>query len=246
MFGQVSKATEAPETLPGKGGDAVASSKSVPATPRREARAVPLRRPGAHRAEMSTGRRPPWKWKIGNLRGDLCDRRRSLMLRRAALVLAGLALLGSSALVGGALATPSSGVSAETARGPLVDRPLDVNMKFDTRAKVHLKTKGPIEVAVQRIVAVPGASFGWHSHPGPTIVTVLRGTLTLYHYEDCAHGTDYAAGTSFSNLPWEFHLAKNNSATDELVIYASYFLPVKTPPVAIRIDQPSPGATCPL
>ncbi|MGH2572193.1 MAG: cupin domain-containing protein [Actinomycetota bacterium] len=166
------------------------------------------------------------------------------MLRKTALIVVGLSVLVGSALVGGALATPSSGVSAETARGPLVDRPLDVNMKFDNGGKVHLKSKGPVEVAVQRIVAVPGATFGWHSHPGPTIVTVFQGTLTLYHYEDCAHGIDYAAGKSFSNLPWEFHLAKNNGTTD-LVVYASYFVPLKTPAVGLRIDQPSPGLTCP-
>jgi quercetin dioxygenase-like cupin family protein len=170
--------------------------------------------------------------------------RRRLMLRRTALVLIVLAAL-VGAVVGNALGTPGSGVSAETARGPLVDRPIDVNMKFDTGAKVHLKTKGAIEVAVQRIVAVPGATFGWHSHPGPTIVTVLRGTLTLYHAEDCTNGTAYGAGTSFSNLPHEFHLARNEGP-DELVVYASYFVAAKTPPVVLRIDQPSPGDGCPL
>jgi quercetin dioxygenase-like cupin family protein len=166
------------------------------------------------------------------------------MLRRIALVLAGLALVGS-ALIGAALATPSRGVTAETARGPLVDRQLDVNMKFDAKTRVRLKTQGRIEVAVQRIVAEPGGTFGWHSHPGPTIVTVLKGTLTFYHAEDCTNGIAYGPGTSFSNLPHEIHLARNEGA-DELVVYASYFVPVKVPPVALRIDQPSPGPECPL
>jgi len=168
------------------------------------------------------------------------------MLRRTALVLASLALVGS-ALVGAALATPPSGVTAETARGELVDRPLDVDMSFDATGKtrIELESEGRIEVAVQRIVAVPGATFGWHSHPGPTIVTVLKGTLTLYHDEDCTHGIPYKTGTSFSNLPHEIHLARNEG-TEELVVFASYFVPVKTPPVALRIDQPSPGPECPL
>jgi quercetin dioxygenase-like cupin family protein len=167
------------------------------------------------------------------------------MLRRSALVLAGLALMGS-ALVGAALATPPSGVTAETARGELVDRPLDANMSFDASGKtrVKLETEGRMEVAVQRVVAVPGATFGWHSHPGPTIVTVLHGTLTFYHAEDCTHGIAYGEGTSFSNLPHEIHLARNEG-TDELVVFASYFVPVRTPPVALRIDQPSPGPGCP-
>jgi quercetin dioxygenase-like cupin family protein len=168
------------------------------------------------------------------------------MFRRTVIVLVGLALVVGSAFVGAALATPSMGVTAETARGELIDRPLNVNMSFDSggRTRVKLKTKGRIEVAVQRIVAVPGATFGWHSHPGPTIVTVLSGTLSLYHYEDCSHRIDYGPGTSFSNLPWEFHLARNNGA-DELVVFASYFVPKTTPPVVLRIDRPSPGPGCP-
>jgi quercetin dioxygenase-like cupin family protein len=136
-------------------------------------------------------------------------------------------------------------VTAETARGELVDRPLDVNMKFDAKTRVRLKTQGRIEVAVQRIVAEPGATFGWHSHPGPDHRHGPEGTLTLYHAEDCTHGIDYATGTSFSNLPHEIHLARNEGA-EELVVHASYFVPVKVPPVALRIDQPSPGPECPL
>jgi quercetin dioxygenase-like cupin family protein len=166
------------------------------------------------------------------------------MFRKVTLILAGLALLGVG-LMGGALATTSTGVSAETARGPLVDRQLNVNWQFDgSNAKVQLKTKGAIEVAQQRIVAVPGATFGWHSHPGPTIVTVLSGTLTFYHAENCTEAIEYGPGESFSNLPDEIHLARNEGDT-ELVVHAVYFLPAMTPPVAIRIDQPSPGVGCP-
>ena len=167
------------------------------------------------------------------------------MIRRTILVVLIVAGLLTAA-VGTALGTGARDVSAETARGPLVDRPLDVSMEFEngSKSEVELKTKGQIEVAVQRIVALPGATFGWHSHPGPTIVTVLSGTLTLYHAEDCTTGIDYLAGESFSNLPDEVHLARNNSESVNLVIYASYFVPVGTG--SLRIDQPSPGPDCPL
>jgi quercetin dioxygenase-like cupin family protein len=165
------------------------------------------------------------------------------MLRRTTLVL--IVLAGLLAVVVGtaALGTTSSPLTVEQARGPLVDRPLHVNMKFEDRSRVKLRTKGEIDVAVQRIVAEPGETFGWHSHPGPTIVTVFSGTLTLYHADDCTEGINYTAGQSFSNLPKEIHLARNEGAGD-LVIYASYFVPSATG--GLRIDQPSPGAECPL
>lgn len=165
------------------------------------------------------------------------------MLRRTAVVLAGLALLGSSALVGAALATPSIGVTAEVARGEL-DRPLDVNISFDPETKVKIKTKGHIELATQRVVAVPGATFGWHHHPGPTMVVVLRGTVTLYHDEACTEGTAYGPGTAFHQNPDEIHLARNES-TEDLVLFATYLVPKTTPPIALRIDEPSPGVGCP-
>jgi quercetin dioxygenase-like cupin family protein len=169
-------------------------------------------------------------------------------MRRRMMVLIGvsaaLGLIGG--MIGGsALATPSSGVTAETARGPLVDRPLAVNWRFEPGNRVKLQTRGPIELAYQRIVAAPGATFGWHTHPGPTLVTILRGTMSFYHAEDCTEEIQYGPGTSFSNLPDEVHLARNEG-TEELVVYAVYFVPVNSPPLPLRIDQPSPGPGCPL
>lgn len=163
------------------------------------------------------------------------------MLRRTALAVAVVVMLLAVA-VSSALGTGSSGVTAETARGPLVDRPLDVNWHFGPGSKIKLQSYGPMEQAVQRIVATPGATFGWHSHPGPTTVTVLSGTLSFYHAEHCTHRINYSAGQSFSNLPDEIHLARNEGTVD-LVVYATYLVPVGTG--ALRIDQPSPGAGCP-
>jgi quercetin dioxygenase-like cupin family protein len=157
-----------------------------------------------------------------------------------------VAVGGVLGLIGGvALATPVMNATAETARGPLVDRPLAVNWKFAPGNRVKLQTKGPMEIAFQRIVIGPGGTLGWHSHPGPTVVTVRAGTLSFYHAENCTQETEYLTGQSFSNLPDEIHLARNEGAGD-VVLFAVYFTPVTSPPVGLRIDQPSPGAGCPL
>jgi quercetin dioxygenase-like cupin family protein len=71
------------------------------------------------------------------------------------------------------------------------------------------------------------------------------GTLSFYHAEACTQEIEYATGQSFSNMPDEIHLARNESATEEVVLFAVYFVPVRTPPVMLRIDQPSPGPGCP-
>lgn len=80
------------------------------------------------------------------------------MLRRTLVLLVGLMGLGVL-LVGAAVATPSSGVVAETARGEL-DRPLNVHPRFDNGAKVRIKTGG-------RSRSSPSGS--WRS-PGPRSV----------------------------------------------------------------------------
>ena len=167
------------------------------------------------------------------------------MIRRTVVMaIVGLVALGVG-LIGNALATTASLFTAETARGPLVDRTLDVNWRFGPENRVKLQTQGPVEIAAQRIVIQPGGTLGWHSHPGPTVVTILRGTMSFYHAEDCTMEIEYAQGQSFSNMPDEIHMARNEGDV-ELVVYASYFVSAGTPPVALRIDQPSPGPECPL
>jgi quercetin dioxygenase-like cupin family protein len=158
-----------------------------------------------------------------------------------------LALAAGAVLAGIALATPASTPpthTAETARGTFAE-PLKVNTKLANGARVMLKTKGPVELITQRIVAQPGATFGWHHHPGENVNVVVQGTLTLYHDEDCANGAAYPAGSAFPTHPDEVHLARNLSETETLILFATYFAPKTTPPTAVRVDEPLPAPGCP-
>jgi quercetin dioxygenase-like cupin family protein len=156
-------------------------------------------------------------------------------------------ILAAGALVTAvALATPPSPppiLTAETARGTLAE-PLKINTKLANGARVKLKTKGAVELIGQRVVAQPGATFGWHSHPGANVNVIAQGTLTLYHDEACTVGIAYPAGSAFSTQPDQIHLARNLGTTD-VVILAMYFAPKTTPPTATRLDQPLPAPGCP-
>jgi len=150
------------------------------------------------------------------------------ILRQTRLVhVLGVALLTAVVVVGVAIATPSSGVTAETYRGN-VQGQLNLFTKFSPGVSARIKTKGEFEIVVQKIVAAPGATFGWH-----------------YHAKKCTVEISYAAGSGFSTSPDEVHLARNEG-TDTLIIYATYLVPKQTPALPLRIDQPSPGPECPL
>lgn len=149
-------------------------------------------------------------------------------------------------VAGVAIATPASPppvLVADTARGT-IDGRLNLQTDFGNGSVAKIKTRGPMEFAVQRIVAQPGATFGWHRHPAENVNVIQSGTLTFYHDENCTEGINYGPGSVFTSSPDEIHLARNNGATD-VVFFATYYVPRTTPAQALRIDAPLPALGCP-
>ena len=112
--------------------------------------------------------------------------------------------------VGVALATPGVGIISAPvhARGTIGERQV-----VNSKSGIHLKTKGSVDVATQQIVIAGGGSTGWHSHPGPVLVTVKSGSLRLIYADDTTcEGTVYEAGDSFIDRGDEVtHIARNES-----------------------------------
>src|SRR5215211_5858904 len=50
--------------------------------------------------------------------------------------------------------------------------------------KARIKTKGSSDLHVLQNTIAPGGTFGWHSHPGPSLVIVKSGTATFYLASD--------------------------------------------------------------
>lgn len=125
-----------------------------------------------------------------------------LMNARKALA---LTVLGAVVTVaaGAALATPGSGVQPTVfARGTL-----------EPRFKIKLQDSSkPGDVVVQRFIIVPGGQSGWHLHPGPAVVTVKSGHLTL-DQEDCSTAT-YSAGQVAVEHTGHVHRVRNLGTTD--------------------------------
>jgi quercetin dioxygenase-like cupin family protein len=108
---------------------------------------------------------------------------------------------------------------------------------------LKVKAKGPSDVYVVRNTVAPGGSSGWHTHPGPSLITVVEGEATFYDGDDptCAPHK-YTKGQGVID-PGDGHVhILRNEGTVPLVTVAVQILPGGTPR---RIDMPNPG-NCPF
>ena len=165
--------------------------------------------------------------------------------RRRGAVVAAVLVAGCAIVVGAAVATPGMGVLSAPvhARGSIQpDKGGNTNVFSEF---VQLKLKGPQDFATQQIVIAGGGHTGWHSHPGPVLVTVKSGGLRIIYKTDSAcQGAVYTAGQSFVDRgDAVVHIARNISASDPVELWATYFVPGPAGG-AFRLDAPDPGTGC--
>jgi quercetin dioxygenase-like cupin family protein len=103
---------------------------------------------------------------------------------------------------------------------------------------VELKSHDNTDIVVANIAVTPGGTSGWHSHPGPVLVVVKTGALTIYRADDpTCSPTLHPAGTAFTEEGGVVHIARNEGAVDATTV-ATFFVPTSA---AQRIDQAAPG-----
>jgi quercetin dioxygenase-like cupin family protein len=155
------------------------------------------------------------------------------MRNRLALALT-IAVVAVVAVGGVVLATGASGVTSTPIATGTLD-PVNLNVKTgDWMA--HLRTKGQTSVQVVENRVVPGGTFGWHSHPGPSIIVVKSGTITFYHADDPTCSPDVRhAGDALVDEGTDVHVGRNEGTVDVVVI-VTRLLPVGAP---ARIDEPA-------
>jgi quercetin dioxygenase-like cupin family protein len=135
-----------------------------------------------------------------------------------------------------ATATPPSDIAAEVLARGTIAHASQVHVPG-----IKLATRGPIDVATVRVTFQPGGTTGWHFHPGPALVTVKTGQLTLHRAKGCRTRT-FRAGQTFLELgPKDLNLTRNQTGgVTETVV--TFLLPVGAP---ITVDAPAPW-NCPL
>ncbi len=149
---------------------------------------------------------------------------------RARVALVALAIALAAAAVGAGVVSASTGTNTSVLIG-----------QGQAVHSADLQLIGGTDVVVAQNTFTPGATSGWHSHPGPAIVVVQSGEITIYQERTaggrCRHHT-YTAGQSFIEWPANSQTGVNHGTVDTVV--AVTFL--KVPHLgSARIDRPDPG-----
>jgi quercetin dioxygenase-like cupin family protein len=139
-----------------------------------------------------------------------------------------------------AQATPGAGVTSTVFAVGTFDEIHAKTLSSDWQARIDAKGATDAYILENRIV--PGGTFGWHSHPGPSIVVVESGALTLYRGDDptCTPQV-FEAGSGFVDDGGDVHVVRNEGSVDA-VVYVTSLVPKGAPR---RIDEPSLG-NCPF
>ena len=130
-----------------------------------------------------------------------------------------------------ASASPGSLVIGVVTRGDgTVAGPVKVNIP----GVVKLQLYDDVRVVDQELTIQAGGSTGWHSHPGPVLVTVKAGTFR-YQESDCSFH-DYTAGqTVIDSGGGHVHIGRNVGTVD-VNLSLTFIVPPGAP---LRIDVPA-------
>jgi hypothetical protein len=169
---------------------------------------------------------------------------------RLALIAVGFTgLFVATNAVPGAATAPSSGF-------------MSIRLGHGTLSHGSLAVKPGLQIVVVQNTVQPGASSGWHSHPGGAMVVIVSGQITTYQSvknDDAEEGrgsgsshcviNTYAAGQAFVERPGEPLIAVNNgsSVTTSYATFPGVPVDPATGNTLQRTDQPKPNPDpCPV
>jgi quercetin dioxygenase-like cupin family protein len=143
---------------------------------------------------------------------------------------------------------PQFTVGSGVTRTDLAQSTFDVDKikRITDNWHVELKAKPGLDIAVRRFEYAPGSQTGWHRHPGPVFIQVVRGAVSFYEADDpTCTPTVVRQGESYLDHGEHGHIGRNETAEpaeDVTVLFG----PPGIAPGNFRIDlSPAPG-NCPF
>lgn len=157
------------------------------------------------------------------------------MNRKATTLLTAAAVAITMAASTPATATPPNGLKSEL----LVRSAGGQFQLVDHKMRFYLAAGKPTDIALVRATLEPGGSTGWHTHPGPSMVLVEEGVMTVREPRRgrCLTET-VSAGNAFEHPDGPHNFI--NNGTVQVVFYVTYFVAAGAAP--LLNDAPAPHA----
>jgi quercetin dioxygenase-like cupin family protein len=143
--------------------------------------------------------------------------------------------VGALAVAAGftAIAVANPGNTTSTTLAPRSTLAASVQVNDD---RVKFQTKDPTDFVTTQVTFAPGATSGWHHHPGVILVLVKAGRVTT-HDENC-QTTTYTAGQSFVESGDTPFMVSNESGSETAIDVATQVAPAGS---AFRIEDDPPS-----
>jgi hypothetical protein len=111
--------------------------------------------------------------------------------------------------------------------------------KVPLRPIARAVTPEGADVFVQHVRLDANTATGWHTHPGPALVTVVRGSLTYEDaFADACRQAVYPAGAGFVDRGFG-HVHRAIAGPDGVDFYVTYILPPGSATHVIGASAPS-------
>jgi quercetin dioxygenase-like cupin family protein len=118
------------------------------------------------------------------------------------------------------ISVPGGFVSQPLARSSFRDAiDVQIRMKQGNTDVVHVTD--PSDMIVAKLTIEAGGSVGWHTHPGPAIVAVQAGTISIVDADEC-EVREYPAGSAFVDEGFGHVHVGFNAGTEAVVVYVTY------------------------
>jgi hypothetical protein len=146
-----------------------------------------------------------------------------------------------------ASSTPQFSAGSGVTRTDLGQATFDIKKvkRITDKWHVELKAKDGLDIAVRTFTYDPGSFTGWHQHPGPVFIQVVKGTVTFYEANDPSCTPIVVdSGEAYLDLGEDGHIGRNETAQpaqDVTVLFG----PPDIAPGDFRIEIDPPG-NCPF
>lgn len=152
-----------------------------------------------------------------------------------------VAIVAVTSLGGLATWTGLAGANAQPGPSGLA---VESHEKVAVQDRIHINMRRGTELTTTHISVAPGGHTAWHHHPGPHVVAVTTGQVTVYE-TDCTVRGSFNAGQGFfdpgSLRPRHIHTLHNPGKEVAEVVITDF----REPGRALTVTaEPQPPSAC--